>query len=109
LRGIWDRCLFWRRPLDVGAGIDLLAAADVLVNPAGTDDGLGAALTRLAASWKAGRSYAARFTSLRSSSDLSAGSTDDVADLLHGGAGNDWFLTQPEDAVDDAGRRETVN
>jgi Ca2+-binding RTX toxin-like protein len=95
--------------LDGGAGIDLLAGSDVVTHAANTDDALGAAVTRLAAAWKAGRSYAARVTSLRSSADLSASSTDDSADLLHGGTGNDWFLTNPEDAIDDAGRREIVN
>jgi hypothetical protein len=95
--------------LDAGAGLDLLAGADVGANPASTDDGLGAARTRLAGASKAGRSYAARIASARSSSDLSIASADDAFDTLHGGAGSDWFLTGSEDAIDDAGRRENIN
>lgn len=91
-----------------GAGVDCLAADDAVVNPAGTTDGRGAALTHLSSAWKSARSYKGRIVAARASADFSIAAEDGNADDVIGGAGTDWFVSADTDVLHDRTTREVL-
>jgi Ca2+-binding RTX toxin-like protein len=87
--------------------------SDLLVGGSTAYDSDGGALSRVAAEWRSGRTYARRVADLRTGAGvpaLTAASVfaDPDADGLRGGRGVDWFFSNTPDAIQDRASGEQL-
>jgi len=101
-----------------GEGLDLLSGGlndDILIGGSTSFDGDPASLLQILDTWTSTQSYTDRIAAIRAGTggvpilDVSSVTDDAARDQLSGGAGLDWFFSQPPDLLHGQKPNEQVN